>query len=167
MLATHLYSMVELSPDQLCHHIKTRCYAQADALMDSLDDHAKKLEEKEAKEDPAVNVVLMLYVRLADELRQVIRFDRQLIFPLVQQPETGRPLPATAIHKQHERLTKILEKLRHQANGYVAQSGWSVLFKMFCDDAYQLEQTIQQVIYLKENLLIPKSGAALAAVSES
>ena len=159
MLATHLLGLHELTPNDLCHYIETRYYAQIDALLRSLDEHGKTMENNELTNDPLVMVSLMLYTRLADECRQIMRFDRQLIFPLVKsiaEVKDGRSLPKEAISNQHERIMKLMDKLHKQAHNYVIQPGWSSEFKMFCDDAYSLEQCMQQAIYLKENLLIPK-----------
>ena len=159
MLATHLLGIHELTPEELCNFIETRFYSQVDALLKSLDLHSGRMEDNQETGDTLVTVSLMLYTRLGDECRQLMRFDRQLIFPLIREIAVagdGRSLPKDAISHQHERIMKLMDKLRKQAHNYVIQSGWSNEFRMFCDDAFSLEQCMQQAIYIKENLLLPR-----------
>ncbi len=163
MLATHLLNINDLNPDELCNFIETRYYSQIDALLKNLDGMVAKLEDSCTETDTLITVSLMLYSRMADEVKQLLRLDRQIIFPLIKaatETDGHRHLPNDNIHRHHERIMKLLAKLRHQANDFVVQPGWSQPFKIFCDDSYSLEQCLQQVIYLKENLLLPKMNAA-------
>lgn len=161
MLATHLLSINELSPGDLCNYIETRHYAQLEGLLHSLDEHSKALEDGEAPHEPFMSINLMLYTKLADECRQLMRFDKQIIFPLIRndsgkRPCKGRKLPVDAIRHYHQKIMKLMERMKNHANSFMLQPSWSKDFKMFCDDAYAMEQCIQQAIYLKENLLLPQ-----------
>lgn len=60
------------------------------------------------------------------------------------------------VNQIHGKISTILMQLRKLMNNYVQQPGWSNQLKICCNELYALEQSIQHVLYIKENFLWTK-----------
>jgi iron-sulfur cluster repair protein YtfE (RIC family) len=127
--------------------------------MDSIRKYMQDLQN-DTDEAEKVELITVLYYRISDEVNQMIRNDRMVIFPLICNEGSksckGRKLPMEMIKKMHKKILNLFERLRHMLNSYLAQPDWSQDFKLICEELHALEQQVLQVIYLKENVLLPK-----------
>ncbi len=159
MAAPHLVEFNEFSPAKLCSYVESKQYQQIESLMDSIRNYLQDLQN-ETEEAEKVELVAVLFYRTCDEIKQMIRNDRLIIFPLIRDegPKAckGRKLPIEMIQKMHKKIITLFERMRHMLNSYLSQPDWSQDFKMICEEIHSLEQQVLQVIYLKENILIPK-----------
>jgi iron-sulfur cluster repair protein YtfE (RIC family) len=121
--------------------------------------------ETESSTSGQEDLVMLLFYKLKDELEQMLRNDRIIVFPLIRREighanQAGMPLPTAMIHQMHKKILKLLDKLRLQVNSYLVKPEWSESFKLFCDELFTLDQQIQQAIYIKENVLLKKAPPA-------
>jgi iron-sulfur cluster repair protein YtfE (RIC family) len=159
MAAPHLIEFSELTAAKLCTYIENKQYQQIESLMDSIRNNLQDLQN-DTHEAEKVELIAVIYYRICDEVNQMIRNDRLIIFPLIRDDGSkackGRKLPTEMIQKMHKKIMTLHERLRHMLNSYLAQPDWSQDFKLICEELHSLEQQVMQVIYLKENILLPK-----------
>lgn len=160
MLESHLVEINELPPGKLCNYIDNKFYQPIRRQLDTIRDYIEEWTS-EPGEQEKVELVSILFYRLKDEIEQLIRNDTLIIFPLIRNdqqvaPCQGRKLPTEMIHNKNKKIMYLLDKMRAMANGYIAKPGWTQHYRILCDEMHHLEQQVQQTIYLKENVLLPK-----------
>ncbi|MES2774803.1 MAG: hypothetical protein V4722_11500 [Bacteroidota bacterium] len=160
MQASHLVNVTELEPADLCNYLEHKCYT---GLGQSLQTITHYIEDLSAEPEGAEQVHLcsLLFQKLKDETGQLIRNDTLIIFPLIRndkgtKPCTARKLPVELIRSMHQKIMQLLERIRHQNNNYISKPTWSNTLRICTNELFQLEQQLQQVIYMKENTLLPK-----------
>ncbi len=164
MMASHLVEVNELLPPQICSYIETKHYVPIKQSLKLLSSHAEAMTQTMKAEEPdaeKLNLAALLFVRLRDETEQLIRNDTIIIFPLVRNqqdvPERHRPnLPLQMVREKNKKILSLLEKLRQTANNYILKPEWTTEARLFFEELFGLEQMIQQAIYLKENVLLPR-----------
>lgn len=160
MQIPHIVEVNELPADKLCNYIESKHYHLIEQLMVSLDAYLQDMHN--SSEDAAkVTNIEVLYFRIKDEILQLLRNDKLIIFPIIRndkglKPCGGRKLPLDMIKNMNKKIMSLLEKMRHMVNNYLVQGDWSQNYKIACDALYNLEQQVMQCIYLKENVLLPK-----------
>jgi iron-sulfur cluster repair protein YtfE (RIC family) len=160
MLASHLVEVNELSPPQLCHYIEQKHYLPIRQSLATLREYAEKLQHSDI-EPEKLGLAAMLFVRLMEEMEQVIRNDLMILFPLVLQEVTGVRnssihIPLQMIREKNKKILNLLERLRALANNFILKPEWDTDTRMFFEELFTLDQMISQAIYLKENVLLPK-----------
>lgn len=159
-MASHLVEVNDLSPSQLCHYIEMKQYAPIKQTLELLNGYVQDLQNANESADKS-QLVPMLFVRLKDEISQVMRNDEIIIFPLInkhiEKGSHGSPqLPLSMIREKNKKIMHILEKFRVIANSYILKPEWTNNERLFFEELFTLDQMITQAIYLKENVLIPK-----------
>jgi len=160
MQAAHLVNVNDLDPIDLCNYLEHKCYSgiaqSIKTITHYIDDLSTMPEGVEQ-----IQLCSLLFGKLKDEAEQLMRNDKLIIFPLIRndkgtKPCTGRKLPVTLIRAMNQKIMLLLEKIRHHSNNYISKPSWGNTFKICNNELYQLEQQVQQVIYIKENTLLPK-----------
>jgi len=160
MLASHLVEVNELSPPQLCHYIEQKHYLPIRQSLVTLREYAEKVQHTDV--DPEkLGLAAMLYVRLMEEMEQVIRNDLMILFPLIMQQTdhstTGNiHIPVQMIREKNKKILNLLERLRSLANNFILKPEWDTDTRLFFEELFTLDQMISQAIYLKENVLLPR-----------
>lgn len=160
MLHSHLIEVNDLPPGKLCTYIDHKYYQPIKKLLETIAVYIEEWTE-ECKDTEKVESVSVLFYKLKDEVEQLIRNDTLIIFPMIRNdrhvtPCKGRKLPLEMISNKNKKIMHFLDKMKLQANGYIADSGWTQQFRLVCDELYYLDQQVVQTIYLKENVLLPK-----------
>lgn len=160
MLAPHLVEVKELPISKLCTYIDNKHYQPIEQLFHNIEDCLYELQSS-SDEIGKAEMVSVLFYRIKDELQQLIRNDKIIIFPLVQRlqgeaPEMKGKVPVQMVHAMNKKIMTLLDRLRHIVNDYIAKPDWSQTFRIFCDELHNLEQHALQAIYLKENVLLPR-----------
>jgi iron-sulfur cluster repair protein YtfE (RIC family) len=160
MQAAHLVNINELEPADLCNYLEHKSYS---GIQQSLQTISHYIEDLLQQPDGAEQVHLcsLLFAKLKDEVEQLMRNDTLIIFPLIRndkgtKPCTARKLPVELIRTMNQKIMQLLERIRHQSNNYISKSTWGNALRICNNELYQLEQQLQQVIYIKENSLLPK-----------
>ena len=122
----HIINYNDFSADELCHYLEDRHYTQIIADMESIQSFLMNLNCVEESE--IVEVANVVFRKLYTEVKQLFTKD----------------------------ISSILMQLRKLMNTYVQQPGWSNQLKICCNELYALEQSIQHVLYIKENFLWTK-----------
>lgn len=160
MVAPHLVEINELPVHKLCSFIDTKHYH---AIIQAFSNVEENLDELQNTSEDAgkVEMVAVLFYRIKDEVQQLIRNDRLIIFPLVKKMVENAAtaqgkVPVDMVHSMNKKILTLLDRMRHILNDYIAKTDWSQGFRIFCDELHNLEQHVLQAIYLKENVLLPK-----------
>lgn len=160
MLASHLVEVNELSPHQLCQYLEQKHYLPIKQSMATLREYAEKVQHADVDREK-LGLAAMLYVRVMEEMEQVIRNDKMILFPLIiQQQEhevsSNIHIPAQMIRDKNKKILNLLERLRSLANNFILKPEWDTNTRLFFEELFTLDQMISQAIYLKENVLLPK-----------
>jgi iron-sulfur cluster repair protein YtfE (RIC family) len=160
MSSPHLVEVNELSPEKLCNYIDKKHYTPAIQIIEGI---SKAITDLQVIEDSngQIELIAVLFYRIKDEVMQLIRNDRLIIFPLIRNdggvtPCKGRKLPLEMIHNMNKKIIHLLDRLRHMLNNYIAKPEWTQDFRVICDELHEMDQQVMQAIYLKENVLLPK-----------
>ncbi len=160
MQAAHLVNMNDLEPADLCNYLEHKSYT---GIQQSLQTISHYMEDLLQQPDGVEQVQLcsLLFAKLKDEADQLMRNDTLIIFPLIRndkgtKPCTARRLPVALIRTMDQKIMQLLERVRHQSNNYISKPSWGTALRICNNELYQLEQKLQQIIYLKENSLLPK-----------
>ena len=160
MLETHLADINEMEPGKLCTYLDNNHYQPIRRLLESLADFFGEGAEG-GEEGEKVQLLSVLFLRLKNEIEQLMRNDTLIIFPLIRNDHgvnacAGRKLPLEMIHSKNKKIIYLLEKVKHMSNDYIAKPSWTPHFRVLCDELHSLDQQVMQAIYLKENVLLPK-----------
>ncbi|HRH58877.1 MAG TPA: hypothetical protein PLS10_14600 [Chitinophagales bacterium] len=149
----HIINYSDFTADELCHYLEDRHYMQILTDMESIQKYLENLSCNE--ENDLIELVNVIFHKLNVEVKQLFSKDKILLFPhLKKNVET--PICLTPVNLLHQRINAILQQLRKLMNNYVQQPAWSNQFKICCNELFTLEQSIQHVLYIKENFLWTK-----------
>lgn len=149
----HIINFNDFSVEELSKYLEDRYYTQI--LLD-IESIQNLLDELSCNEDTEiVSVLNFIYSQLSVEVKQLFTKDKILLFPhLKNRPNT--PINLRPFIQIHQKINIILIQLRKLLNNYIQQPEWTNQFKICFNEIFSLEQTIQQVLYIKENFLWTK-----------
>jgi len=159
MYATQYIDPAKLTAPELCDFLEKAFYAEIKQLTDSIQLRVDQIPAE--SEECNIDLFALLFMKLKDELMQMMRNDKLIIFPLIRTLEedgqcSSRRLPLEMIQGMHQKIMQLLEKIRQQANNYLPKKGWQPAFTDCCAEMFKLEQEIHKAIYTKENELLKK-----------
>lgn len=160
MLAPHLVEIKDLPISKLCTYIDNKHYQPIAQAFHNIEESLNELQNS-SDDAGKVEMVAVLYYRIKDELQQLVRNDKLIVFPVVKRmseeagESTGK-VPVQMVHSMNKKIMTLLDRTRHILNDYIAKPDWSQGFRIFCDELHNLEQHALQAIYLKENVLLPR-----------
>lgn len=149
----HIINYNDFSADELCHYLEDRHYTQIITDMESIQSFLMNLNCLEESE--IVEVTNVVFSKLYTEVKQLFTKDSILLFPHLKNNVTVK-INLEPVNQIHGKISTILMQLRKLMNNYVQQPGWSNQLKICCNELYALEQSIQHVLYIKENFLWTK-----------
>ena len=149
-----------LNPPELCDHLEQTFYADIRQLIQTIQHNLQQLT-LDSLTIERVELFSLLFLKLQEEVMQMMRNDEIIIFPLIRNaknvsPCPARKLPIDMIQHTHQRIMLLLEKIRQQANNYLPKSGWEPAYIICCSKMFTLEQVLHRAIYTKENELLQK-----------
>ena len=159
MYATQYIDPSKLTAPDLCDFLEKAFYAEIRQLIDNIQ---QRVDEIPAEgEDCNIDLFALLFLKLKDEVMQMIRNDKLIIFPLIrnigdEKQCHARRLPLEMIQGMHQKIMQLLEKIRQQANNYLPKKVWQPAFAACCAEMFKLEQEIHRAIYTKENELLKR-----------
>lgn len=146
----HSINFQNFSPSELCSYLDERYYAQ---IINDLSTTEKYLLDFSSTEDsPTLDLVIALFYKLQNEVKQLFVKDRLLLFPHIITKKISS-ISLTPINIIHQRILTLLQKIRELMNNYIQQPNWSSGYKICCNELYGVEQLIHYVLYVKENYL--------------
>lgn len=155
----HLINYNDFSTEELCKYLEYRYYPQVLLDMESIQKYIDDLRYDEDTE--LISVMDLVFNQLHSEVKQLITKDKILLFPhLINRIET--PINLKPFIKIHQKINTVLMQLRKLLNNYIQQPEWSNQFKICFYELFSLEQSIQQVLYIKENFLWTKVNAIVS-----
>jgi hypothetical protein len=149
----HILNYNDFTADELCQYLEERHYTQILADMESIQNYLMNLNCLEDSE--IVEVAIVVFSKLNTEVKQLFTKDSILLFPHLKNNSTVK-INLEPVNLIHGKISAILMQLRKLMNNYVQQPGWSNQLKICCNELYALEQSIQHVLYIKENFLWTK-----------
>ena len=108
---------------------------------------------------PATELLQILYSKLNDEVKQLFRKEKLLLFPAIRnQAEDNTAVQISvpdSIQHTHKVITNLLLKIRQVLNNYLIEPTWNQEWKSCVNELFHLEGKIHQWIYIEQNLLYP------------
>jgi iron-sulfur cluster repair protein YtfE (RIC family) len=160
MYSTQYIDPSKLTAPELCDFLEKAFYAEIRQLLETIQQHVDEIPG-EGDASSQVELFSLLFSKLKDEVMQMMRNDKLIIFPLIRNdkqetPCPARKLPLQMIQNMHQKIMQLLEKIRQQANNYLPKPGWQPAFIHSSAEMFKLEQEIHKAIYTKENELLKK-----------
>jgi len=149
----HIITYHDFTVDELCQYLQERHYPQILGDMEAIQKYLVNLACNEDAE--LINLLDIIFRQLHLEVKQLFTKDSILLFPHLIDKE-GIQINLKPINQIHQKINTILIQLRKLLNNYVQQPDWSNLFKICFNELFALEQSIQYVLYIKENFLWTK-----------
>ena len=154
-----LNDLQELSPVELCNHLQRDFYRDIKSLLERVHFCVEKIEDERIPGNS--QMLSLLFLKLEAETRQMIRYDEQIVFPLIRDGYGAKKynsgqLPAQMIHQMTIRILNLLEKIRRLLNNYLPMQESQDSMPDISNNLFMLEQFLYQAIYFKENYLLPK-----------
>lgn len=150
MNPTYIINYHDLSVDELCQYLEERCYSKILLDMESIQECLLQMIDTEDSE--LLNILHVVFFQLQTEVKQLFTKDRIILFRHIKS-RTETPINLIPISQIHQKINTIMMQLRKLLNNYVQQPDWSNAFKICFNELYLLEQSLQHVLYLKENFL--------------
>jgi iron-sulfur cluster repair protein YtfE (RIC family) len=147
----------QIPASALCKKLELECQPELLAICSRIEQFLSQYTADEF-EDQHIELVLMLFTKIFDELSHLFLKEKGLIYPGIQNKGTEFVLlPAIVKEIQHtqQKITAILVRLRQLLNNFQMKPFWSAAFKNCVQHFYQLETKIHQWIYIEQNLLYP------------
>lgn len=152
----HIINYNDFTPNELCHYLEERHYIQILTDMESIQKYLVNLTYKDDSE--IIELISVVFRKLYVEVKQLFTKDSILLFPHLKNNENVQ-ICLTPVNLLHQKINVILQQLRKLMNNYVQQPAWSNQLKICCNELFALEQSIQHVLYIKENFLWTKINA--------
>ncbi len=152
----HIINYNDFTADELCQYLEERHYKQILADMDAIQKYLENITYSE--DSDVIELINIVFQKLHDEVKQLFVRDSILLFPHLKN-NVEREICLTPINLLHHQINTILQQLRKLMNNYVQQPNWSNQFKICCNELFALEQSIQHILYIKENFLWTKINA--------
>lgn len=149
----HFINYNDFSAEELCHYLEERHYNQVLADMDSIQKYLNNLNGIENTE--IVELTIILFHKLHNEVKQLFIKDQILLFPHLKN-KSAVQINLAPVNLIHQKISMLLQQLRKLMNNYIQQPDWSNQFKICCNELFMLEQSIQHILYIKENFLWTK-----------
>ena len=155
----HIINYNDFTSEELCHYLEDRHYTQILTDMESIQKYLVNLSIKDDSE--LIELINVVFRKLQAEVKQLFVKDNILLFPhMLNNAHVKINLgPVNQLHKQ---ISGVLQQLRKLMNNYVQQPSWSNQLKIACNELFALEQSIQHVLYIKENFLWTKINNTVA-----
>lgn len=153
MHTLQIINYYNFSSEELCQYLEERYYTQ---ILSDMLTVQKYLTQLACNEDSdVVSVMNVVFQQLEQEVKQLFTKDKLLLFPYFKK-QTEVNINLQPVQQIHQKIQTILIQLRKLLNNYIQQPDWSNGYKICVNELYALEQSIHQVLYIKENYLWAK-----------
>ncbi|MBX7240983.1 MAG: hemerythrin domain-containing protein [Bacteroidia bacterium] len=157
-----LINFYEIETDVLCDYIEDKLHVMLR--------HQASLIQKYLHQDlycvcnctTQFSLIQVLFQRLEDEMEQVFRKEKLILFPLIRE-NVNNPKPHALsakvfdlLRESHNKMIQISQKIRQLTSNYFAKPGWNAAAKLCVNELFDFEQSLQQWIHLEEGVLYPK-----------
>lgn len=149
----HIINYNYFTADELCQYLEERHYTQILSDMESIQKYLTNLSCTENSE--LIELISVMFQKLYAEIQQLFAKDRILLFPYLRS-KSELQICLTPFNLLHQQVNSVLIQLRKVLNNYVQKPAWSNQFKICCNELFALEQSVQHVMYIKENFLWTK-----------
>ena len=147
----------QIPASELCEKIEAECQPELLAFCNRIEKYLTLHTVNEIK-DQHVELVVMLFDKMVDELTHLFLKEKGLIFPGIQAKGLQfvlQPAVIQQIQLTQEKITALLSRLRQVLNNFQMKPTWSSEWKNCVQDFFQLETKIHQWIYIEQNMLYP------------
>ncbi len=141
--------------EELCHYIENKHYALLKHKFEAAFSYFQELHD-EKNYIETEHLLVLLFKKLKEEVFQLIRRDIMVIFPMICSLEEGQHHVFVSSLQAHKRIVDLLQKIRALTNNYIQQPEWTKMYRFCCIELLELEELIQQIIYMKENFILSK-----------
>lgn len=149
----HVLNYNDFAADELCNYLDERYYNHILNDFNITQKYIEHLSYEDASKN--ADLIVTLFNKLRVEVNQLFVKDRILLFPhFIHSKDTHINLQP--INQLHQRILEILRKIRSLNNNYISQPTWSNLSKICSSELFSIEQSIEHILYIKENFLWTK-----------
>jgi hypothetical protein len=142
----------------LCFLIENECHTAIEASFSGVNNYLSGGYTPNLSLS-STELLQILYSKLYDEVKQLFRKEKLLLFPAIRnQSEDNTAVQIsipTSIQHTHKVITNLLLKIRQLLNNYLIEPGWNREWKSCVNELFQLEGKIHQWVYIEQNLLYP------------
>ncbi|CAL1521166.1 hypothetical protein [Chitinophaga sp. MM2321] len=161
----HAYALInfhELSPAALCDIIVNKFHLPVEQTAEQVMAYFLLERQEDPTTPTAADLQQLLFAKMQAECIQLIRKESTILFPVIRNTSihnTGKkciqPAAYESIQQSFQKILLLLQKLRQVTDNYLIQGHWSSAYKICLSDMYTMEQTLQQWIYVEQNILYP------------
>jgi len=156
---------------ELAQHIVDRHHTFTQAEISRLNGLLGKVVGLHGQKHPELTRVQMAFAGLAEELREHMRKEEDLLFPYIAQIETAaqskrrppEPIfgtvqnPVAAMIMEHEASGQALEKIREATQNYAVPPDGCPSYRALYQALPALAADLHQHIHLENNILFPRA----------
>lgn len=135
-----------------------RFHRPLDLELPRLEGLARRVAAHHGPEHPHLVEVLEAYLELKEDLVEHMAKEERVLFPwIVNRYSANLPAPIRVMHMEHERVGRLLERLRTLCGQYAipaqACGSWSGLYR----GLEALERDLHLHIHVENNILFPRA----------
>lgn len=156
---------------ELAQYIVDKHHAFTQAEINRLADLIAKVVSAHGQNHPELLRVKTTFAPLADELREHMRKEEELLFPYIAQMEEAARMkkrapepmfgsvqnPVAVMIMEHEASGQALERLRETTNNYSVPSDGCATYRALYEALPSFAADLHQHIHLENNILFPRA----------
>lgn len=143
----------EFSASELCHYLEERQYPKILSDLEVIHNNFNQFKIHSIEE--VEELAAIVFNKLHFEVKQLFIKDSILIFPTLMKYEKLL-ISLAPINAIHQRIIHIFHQLRRLMNNFIPLPNWSIQLKICCNELADVEQSLQNILYIKENFLWTK-----------
>jgi hypothetical protein len=135
---------------ELCRYIEVKFYNQIQLHCNVI-----KLFIDDCKIDYEVfDLLTLLFNKFEMEINRIIKNDSLILFQkMIHLNFYSTEISLDKIKKKHSLIIELLQKIRVLFNNYIYLPSWNINTKLISNEFLELENTINNCIFIKENFL--------------
>jgi regulator of cell morphogenesis and NO signaling len=154
--------------DQLIDHIVETHHAYVRSALPTIERYLTKLADVHGKRHPELAQVKSCFQAVADELRQHMMKEEQVLFPYVKDlasrgdtcghmisPFGTVANPIAMMEREHREAAHDLRLIRELTNGYTPPEDGCTTYAVCMSELARFEQDLHRHVHLENNVLFP------------
>ncbi len=143
------------------HHVFTR------DMLSTVNQLASKVAQRHGERHPETLRVQTLVQQLVSDLLPHMMKEEQVLFPYIEELESGDPQPPffgtvqnpiRMLMMEHDAAAEILQQLRATTENYALPEDACISFRALYEQLTDLEQDLHRHIHLENNILFPRAA---------
>lgn len=155
MLATVNFN--EMSVDDICEYLQYKHYSHLSSNFDLLNKYFQTCNMHEKDNDDTHGMIRILVDKLEKDVQLLIKNDTYILFPKIRNDnEKIQQKTIDVFRKIHQNILQNLDSIKKLFNHYNHENYWNSYTQLSMIEMKQIDETIRNIIYLKETYLWDK-----------